>query len=162
VERKIVDFRLDEAKDWTAILSCGHPQHTRHRPPFENRSWVLSPSGRDSMKGKVLNCVRCDDFEIPDGLVRFKVTPEFSEATLPNALRSNHQTSEGIWGRIVVLEGQLLYSVMSRDINLHLTPENPGVVVPELPHRVEPIGGVRFFIEFYKSNKAASDPLPRE
>lgn len=150
MERPIVDFKLDAAGEWTAILSCGHPQHTRHRPPFENRSWVLSQEGRDSMRGQMLNCVRCDDFEFPADVVRFKTTPEFTEETLPEGLKNNHQTGPGIWGKIVVREGKLLYCVMSKDIKVELTPDRPGIVVPELLHRVEPVEHVRFCIEFYR------------
>jgi hypothetical protein len=32
-----------------------------------------------------------------------------------------------------------------------LTPEAPGIVVPELPHHVEPLGDVEFYVEFWKS-----------
>ena len=153
MERKIVDFKLDEAGDWTAILSCGHPQHTRHRPPFEKRSWVLSQEGRDSMIGQFLNCVRCEDFEIPAGFSKFKVTSEFTEESLPDGLRKDHRTSEGIWGRIVVLEGKLLYHVESRGIKAELVPDRPGIVVPELLHWVEPIGHVRFVVEFLRRDR---------
>jgi len=150
MNRIITDFKLDGQGDWTAILSCGHPQHTRHRPPFENRSWVLSQDGRNSKIGEILNCVRCDDFEIPSDFVRFKVTPEFSEDTMPEGLKNNHQTGSGIWGKIVVLEGALIYQIKSKNINDELSPDRPGIIVPELSHSIEPRGPLRFFIEFYK------------
>lgn len=142
---------MDEAEDWTAILSCGHPQHTRHKPPFENRPWVVSQEGRNSMIGHSLNCVRCDEFEIPPTFAKFNVTPEFTENTLPAGLKSNHKTSEGIWGKIIVLEGKLLYHIVMKNSSVELTPEHPGIIVPELVHYVEPVGQVRFLIEFYKS-----------
>ena len=152
MERKIVDFKLDDAGDWTAILSCGHPQHTRHRPPFENRNWVLSQEGRESKIGAVLNCVRCDEFELPTGVTKFKVTSEFTEESLPAGLRSAHQTKSGIWGKIVILEGELLYSVESKNLEVCLGSDRPGVIVPELTHSIEPAGKVRLYIEFYKSD----------
>jgi hypothetical protein len=31
-----------------------------------------------------------------------------------------------------------------------LSPDTPGVVEPEVPHEVEPLGGVRFFVEFLR------------
>ncbi|MEX2525405.1 MAG: DUF3565 domain-containing protein [Gammaproteobacteria bacterium] len=58
--RSIIGFRLDEYGDWTAILSCGHPQHVRHNPPFSNRPWVITEAGRNSKIGEQLDCVRCD------------------------------------------------------------------------------------------------------
>ena len=61
MKRPIVNFVLDEKGDWKAILSCGHLQHVRHRPPFELRPWVITEEGRRSKLGKNLNCVRCDE-----------------------------------------------------------------------------------------------------
>ncbi|MBN8550558.1 MAG: DUF3565 domain-containing protein [Deltaproteobacteria bacterium] len=151
MERKIIGFKLDAAGDWTAMLDCGHPQHTRHRPPFENRAWVMTQDGRDSMLGQVLNCVRCEEFELPADFVKCKVTPEFTESTMPAGLRGQHYTSSGVWGKIVVLEGRLLYCVPSKNIALELDSSSPGIVVPELPHHVEPQGSVRFMVEFYKA-----------
>lgn len=78
MEKSILDFKLDEAGEWTAILSCGHPQHVRHKPPFENREWILSEEGRNSKLGQVLNCVRCDElgnseFSVPVSKVPYKI-----------------------------------------------------------------------------------------
>ena len=61
MERHIVDFGVDEVGDPVAILSCGHPQHVRHNPPFENRPWVLTENGRKSRLGQILNCLRCEE-----------------------------------------------------------------------------------------------------
>ena len=35
-----------------------------------------------------------------------------------------------------------------------LEPGNDGIIVPELLHHVEPLGPVRFYLEFYKRNPA--------
>ena len=61
MKQKIIRFSQDADGDPIAILSCGHPQHVRHNPPFENRPWVLTENGRNSRIGQILNCVRCDD-----------------------------------------------------------------------------------------------------
>ena len=60
-ERKIVGFHLDEQGDWVADLECGHGQHVRHRPPWEQRPWVVSEEGRRKFLGKVLHCQKCDE-----------------------------------------------------------------------------------------------------
>jgi hypothetical protein len=36
-----------------------------------------------------------------------------------------------------------------------LAPDAPGVVAPEEPHEVEPLGAVRFFVEFYAAPPTA-------
>lgn len=59
--RQITGYHLDDEGHWIAQLSCGHNQHVRHDPPWEQRPWVLSPNGRDTMLGFELNCVKCVD-----------------------------------------------------------------------------------------------------
>lgn len=59
MERKIVNYHLDEENDWVAELECHHGQHVRHNPPFINRPWVTTQEGRDSKVGFVLNCKKC-------------------------------------------------------------------------------------------------------
>ena len=60
MKQAIVDYRKDEFNDWVAVLQCGHFQHVRHNPPFINRPWVESISGRNAMLGHQLNCKKCD------------------------------------------------------------------------------------------------------
>jgi len=61
VNRKIVTFHQDEEQHWVADLECGHSQHTRHRPPFEERPWVLDPALRQKRIGTELSCKLCDE-----------------------------------------------------------------------------------------------------
>jgi len=60
LDRRIAGFALDEEGHWVALLDCGHRQHMRHRPPLERRPWVLTPEGRESRLGAVVNCKHCD------------------------------------------------------------------------------------------------------
>jgi hypothetical protein len=59
--RKIVGFHQDEQSDWVADLECGHTQHVRHNPPWEERTWVITPEGRKSHLGRALLCRVCDE-----------------------------------------------------------------------------------------------------
>lgn len=63
--RAIIGFHKDENDDWVADLDCGHTQHVRHRPPWQNREWVLTEEGREGFIGHHLNCKKCDDAEAP-------------------------------------------------------------------------------------------------
>lgn len=56
---RIVDFRQDDDGDWVAVLSCGHTQHVRHRPPWQNRPWVLDPEQRQVRLGSLFPCGWC-------------------------------------------------------------------------------------------------------
>lgn len=151
MERTITAFEVDKEGDPIAILDCGHPQHVRHKPPFINRPWVISEEERKGMIGKKLNCVRCDNQELPDYFVAYKRTSEFTETTVPAALRKDHSTKAGVWAKINVLEGKLRYRVSALDVDMELSPGKLGIVVPEVLHNVEPLGPVRFFVEFYRA-----------
>lgn len=81
----------------------------------------------------------------------YRRTPEFTEETVPPGLRRSHRTRAGTWGLIVVLDGRLLYRILrSPAEELILNPDHPGAVEPEVEHEVEPMGRVRFYIEFYR------------
>lgn len=91
---------------------------------------------------------------LPPNLVAYQRTREFSETTVPAALRRSHTTKPGVWGRICVLQGSLRYRILEPYPEEHvLSPEQPGVVEPEIPHEVEPLGEVRFFVEFLRGSK---------
>ena len=60
MKQPIVGYHIDEEDHWVAQLACGHNQHVRHNPPLVNRPWVITESGRESMLGYELNCVKCD------------------------------------------------------------------------------------------------------
>lgn len=66
MKQAIVGYHQDEEHHWVAQLACGHNQHVRHDPPWQNRSWVMIQSGRDSMLGYQLNCIKCDNGEPKD------------------------------------------------------------------------------------------------
>jgi tellurite resistance-related uncharacterized protein len=90
----------------------------------------------------------------PPDLQPYRRTDIFTWATVPKGLLKAHTTKEGAWARIHVLEGRLAYRI--RDSRRPpsekiLTPESdPGIVEPTILHEVEPLGPVRFYVEFYR------------
>lgn len=85
----------------------------------------------------------------PDSVAPYDRTRVFTEATVPAGLLRAHTTKAGVWGRIVVLEGALLYRVLEpKSAETLLEPGLDGIVEPEVRHEVEPRGPVRFFVEF--------------
>ena len=88
---------------------------------------------------------------IPSHCQPYKQTPTFSETSVPAGLLKAHQTKAGTWGKIVVLEGSLLYRILEPEIEEHiLETDKVGIVEPENLHEVEPLGPVSFYVEFYK------------
>jgi len=66
MKQAIVGFHQDEEGDWVARLACGHNQHVRHNPPWQNRPWVVSVKSRAQYVGKLLECAKCDTDAPPD------------------------------------------------------------------------------------------------
>lgn len=61
IPSRIAGFHQDDEGHWVADLECGHGQHVRHDPPWQNRPWVTTPEGRAGFIGVELPCVRCRD-----------------------------------------------------------------------------------------------------
>jgi hypothetical protein len=59
IPRRILAFHQDDLGDWVADLECGHGQHVRHDPPWQQRPWVITDAGRSEHLGTILYCVRC-------------------------------------------------------------------------------------------------------
>lgn len=93
---------------------------------------------------------------LPEGLEPYKRTPTLTEATVPAGLLGDHSTKVGVWGLIHVEKGTLRYLVTDPrrpPTECVLTPQDPpGVVEPTILHRVQPIGPVRFHVEFLRSS----------
>lgn len=93
--------------------------------------------------------------------VPYRSTAIFDEKTLPAALRGEHKTKAGTWGVIQVIEGELKFSLANGEGETILTPGNPGLILPEQPHRVEPIGAMRMQVHFYDQLPDMPGPVRR-
>jgi hypothetical protein len=61
MQQPIVGFHQDQQQHWVADLACGHTQHVRHDPPWQERTWVLTAASREARLGATLDCVCCDE-----------------------------------------------------------------------------------------------------
>lgn len=66
MQRSITGYHRDEEQHWVAVLECGHFQHVRHNPPWQERYWVTTEDGRRSRLGHYLACRKCDAGAPPD------------------------------------------------------------------------------------------------
>ena len=87
--------------------------------------------------------------QLPDNVNHYKSTPIFTEETIPEALKKNHNTKTGVWALIYVHEGELEYIIEDEEKHM-LTPENPGIVEPQVQHHISPLGPVKLHVEFYR------------
>jgi tellurite resistance-related uncharacterized protein len=151
VERTITGYHQDDVGDWVGELSCGHQQHLRHQPPFQVRSWVLEPLGRARHLGTAIDCPLCERMEMPEGLVRIGASPSWDESTMPAGLRTAHRS--GRWGVITVQEGRLRFRAHTTPpIQRVLEPGTDQPIAPAIAHDVEPLGHVRFAIEWFSAS----------
>ena len=93
--------------------------------------------------------------DLPPGLESYRRTDTFSEQTVPAGLLKAHATKAGTWGLIQVTDGELLYRI---EDERRIPAEHrlradlpPGVVEPTILHSVEPVGPVRFHVEFFRA-----------
>jgi len=88
---------------------------------------------------------------LPPNAVAYKRTADFTDASVPAALLREHSTKPGAWGKIVVLDGMLMYRILEPTVEeVVLSPQRFGVIEPAIKHEVAPQPGVRFYVEFYR------------
>ena len=150
MERSITGYHHDDAGEWVAELACGHNQHVRHRPPFQLRAWVLDADGRRARLGSPLDCPLCDRCEVPEALRRVRTSAVWDERTIPAALRRTHRVAPGTWGRIVVHAGRLRFAAATDpSTEVEVAADSTQGIPPDVMHEVEPLGAVRFSVEFF-------------
>ncbi|MBO0821875.1 MAG: DUF3565 domain-containing protein, partial [Nocardiopsaceae bacterium] len=151
MRRAITGFHQDPEGDWVAELACGHNQHVRHNPPFQLRPWVLTPASRAGRLGTPLPCPPCDAALLPGAVRHVRSSPEWDERTLPPGLLRDHRLAAGTWGRIAVRQGTLRFTMDGEPARTtELTPGSPAQAIPpQARHAVQPLGRVRFRIDFY-------------
>ena len=92
----------------------------------------------------------CPDGGASNVPLPYKRTAVFHAHTLPAGLRNKHRTKPGVWGVIRVLEGRVRYHVLDPASVVILDADHPGLVLPDVPHAVEPFCPMRMYVEFYK------------
>lgn len=142
-------FHADEVGDWVAELSCLHGQHVRHRPPFWEAPWIEDETERRARIGAPLDCPLCDRAELPARLRVTRTTATWDDATVPAGLRRSHRVAAGVWGLLGVEAGELRFvAETSPRLDVVLGAGGSQPIPPEIEHRIETTGGVRFHITF--------------
>jgi tellurite resistance-related uncharacterized protein len=149
VIRSIDGFHLDDQGDWVAELSCLHNQHVRHRPPFQERPWVISEAGRAERLGAPIECPLCDRLELPADLQVVRTAGPFDRVTLPPALQRAHLVADRTWGVLRVLEGAVVFAVeVTPPVSVRLAEGDEQPIPPGVPHQLRVDEPVRLEIDF--------------
>ena len=98
--------------------------------------------------------------ELPDGLEYVRTTDVFTNDTVPAGLLRAHYVASGVWGRLVVHEGSVVFVFEDQPSDPISVGAGGAVAIPpQRKHHVELAGPARFAVEFYKEPEA---PKPVE
>ncbi len=157
MRRQIIGFGQDGHGDWAAQLSCLHRQHVRHRPPFQDRSWVLTEAGRAEHLGSDIECGPCDRAELPEGLRAARTAGPFDDQSLPAGLRQSHRVAEATWGVLHVIEGSIGFNMAADPpIARRLVGGDRQALPPGVPHYLSVEGPVLLAVDFFVGEGGAA------
>lgn len=135
--------QLERAREMAAFISP-RPGFTPHPLTINAAAHMIDIVNRSNHfrgQGRVMS--------VSPASIPYKCTPVFDEDTLPAGLRREHRTKAGVWGVIRVIEGRVRYQVLNPASEMFLEPGRPGLVLPDQPHLLEPLGPMLVQVEFY-------------
>lgn len=91
---------------------------------------------------------------IPSGLVPSSGSLNFTEATVPGALQSEHMLAVGRWGVLHVLEGNLRYVDLEAGEESTVSAPDLITIHPQVRHLVQLLGPVKCRIDFFRELEA--------
>ena len=87
--------------------------------------------------------------DLPETVEKYSQSRLFTEDTTPPNFQKDHATRPGVWGRLVMESGALIFAWADGEM-APLAKGDVMVIPPEVRHRVVLEGPVRFFVEFYR------------
>jgi len=160
--RIIADYLLGQGERVMHILGPGHVDEASLTPGAivggDGRIIYPAEGPQPSRVAPAASGPETIVMALPPDARPYRRTDTFTEATVPAGLLKAHKTKPDVWALIHVLEGRLAYKISKPGqppSNEVLTPGTPaGVIEPAIPHEVEPLGPVRFYVEFYRRGEA--------
>ena len=90
--------------------------------------------------------------KLPTGLVLARTTDVFDNTTVPKGLLRAHQVAEGVWGRLVVHSGEIVFVFEDQpDQPIVVAADETVVIPPRRLHHVEMDGPASFAVEFHRA-----------
>jgi tellurite resistance-related uncharacterized protein len=74
----------------------------------------------------------------------------FTESSVPAGLLAAHRVASGVWGRLVVSSGAVLFRFEDEEDGNVISAPGSMVIPPDRPHHLEMLGPVRFVVEFHR------------
>jgi len=91
-----------------------------------------------------------ESLELPPTVQQVRVTPTFDAESVPAGLLSAHRIASGVWGRLVVHTGSVVFALEPDGERRAVNAGEHQVIEPNTPHHVEPTADASFAVEFYR------------
>jgi len=88
--------------------------------------------------------------QLPENVKPYKTTQTYTYNSTPGMMKNAHRTKAGVWAKIIVQKGEVLYHIEGDDAVYTLSSELAGIIEPTTFHKIDPQQGARFVIEFYR------------
>lgn len=135
MNRDVTGFHREDGT-WFAELDCGHD--------------VRVADGDERRVGSKLACRACDEPALPARVALTSVAHEWSEESMPAALRRPHRLHAGSWGRLRVDSGRIRFTAAtSPPLDTVVEAGASQAIPPGVDHDLESLGPVRFVVELF-------------
>ncbi len=94
--------------------------------------------------------VAMDRPQLPVGLEHVRTTDVFDESTVPAGLLRAHRVADGVWGRLVVLTGSVVFVFEDEPDTIEVVAGESIAIPPGRHHHVELSGPSTFAVEFHR------------
>ncbi len=88
--------------------------------------------------------------ELPEAVQAYQKTQIYTDKTTPGMMKNDHRVRSGVWAKIVVQKGEVIYEIPDRNEQTSVTPESPAIIEPLVTHRILPQAGSKFYLEYYR------------
>jgi tellurite resistance-related uncharacterized protein len=88
--------------------------------------------------------------QLPDNVSSYNKSQTYTDKTTPGMMKNDHRTRAGVWAKIIVMKGAVIYLIEDDPEPHTLTPDNPGIIEPVVFHKIDPQPGTKFHLEFFR------------
>ncbi|MRI35182.1 cytoplasmic protein [Endozoicomonas sp. OPT23] len=104
-------------------------------------------------------------FRIPADWTIQRSTPFFTKGNVPDALLTHHNTAEGVFGQLCVMEGTVTYfgfpdsETLEPEVTVVINAGQFATSPPQYWHRIEISDDAQFNINFWSSTDKKDEPM---
>ena len=88
--------------------------------------------------------------QLPDNVSSYNKSQSYTDKSTPGMMKKDHRTRAGVWAKIVVMKGSIIYRIEDDPESYTLSPVHPGIIEPAVFHKIDPQAGTKFHLEFFR------------